>query len=68
VPGVVSKPIIDMLVKVTKLEETRLRIVPILESEGYEYFWRPLMGDDIPPFYAWFIKRDPEGIGHTTYI
>jgi GrpB-like predicted nucleotidyltransferase (UPF0157 family) len=37
------------------------RIAPILESQGYEYFWRPTWGDDTPPFYAWFIKRDSRG-------
>jgi GrpB-like predicted nucleotidyltransferase (UPF0157 family) len=29
----------------------------VLESQQYEYFWRPTHGDDGPPFYAWFIKR-----------
>jgi len=61
VPGLAAKPIIDMLVEVTSLDETKERIVPILESQGYDYFWRPTWGDDTPPFYAWFIKRDPEG-------
>lgn len=61
VPGLAAKPIIDMLVEVTSLEETRRRIVPILESQGYDYFWRPTWGDDTPPFYAWFIKRDSSG-------
>ena len=65
VPGLASKPIIDMLVEVESLEETKRRIVPILESQGYEYFWRPTWGDDTPPFYAWFIKRD--SIGNRTY-
>ncbi len=58
VPGLAAKPIIDMLVEVTDLEATRTRIVPILEGQGYEYLWRPTHGDDGPPFYAWFIKRD----------
>jgi len=61
IPGIVSKPIIDILVEVASLDETRTMIVPILESQGYEYFWRPTWGDDIPPFYAWFIKRDSAG-------
>jgi GrpB-like predicted nucleotidyltransferase (UPF0157 family) len=61
VPGLAAKPIIDMLVEVTSLEETRSVIVPILESEGYDYFWRPAFGNDTPPFYAWFIKRDSKG-------
>ena len=60
VPGLSAKPIVDMLVEVTSLEATKARIVPVLESQGYDYFWRPTFGDDGPPFYAWFIKRHPE--------
>jgi GrpB-like predicted nucleotidyltransferase (UPF0157 family) len=61
VPGMAAKPVIDMLVEVASLEETKARIVPILEAQGYDYFWRPTWGDDTPPFYAWFIKRDAAG-------
>ena len=61
VPGLPAKPIVDMLVEVTSLEQTRERIPPILEDQGYEYFWRPSKGDSTPPFYAWFIKRDRDG-------
>ena len=61
VPGLWAKPVVDMLVEVTSLDETKQRIVPILEVQGYEYFWRPSFGDDTPPFYAWFIKRDNHG-------
>ncbi len=61
VPGLAAKPIVDILVEVSSLEETRSRIVPILEDQGYEYFWRPTWGDGTPPYYAWFIKRDPAG-------
>lgn len=61
VPGLAAKPIVDILVEVTSLDETRQRIVPILEARGYDYFWRPSWGDDTPPFYAWFIKRDGNG-------
>ena len=60
VPGLSAKPIIDMLVEVKSLDETKKRIVPILEFEGYEYLWRPTIGDQ-PPFYAWFIKRNSKG-------
>lgn len=62
VPGLSAKPIVDMLVEVTSLEETRRRIAPVLEAQGYDYFWRPSWGDDSPPFYAWFIKRDKGGM------
>ncbi|MFH1856830.1 MAG: GrpB family protein [Candidatus Omnitrophota bacterium] len=61
VPGLCAKPIIDILVEVATLEDTKKRIVPVLESQGYDYFWRPSFGDDTPPYYAWFIKRDSEG-------
>jgi GrpB-like predicted nucleotidyltransferase (UPF0157 family) len=61
VSGLAAKPIVDILVEVTSLEETKLRIAPILEAKGYDYFWRPSWGDDTPPFYAWFIKRDKYG-------
>jgi GrpB-like predicted nucleotidyltransferase (UPF0157 family) len=61
VPKLSAKPIIDILVEVTSLNETKNIIVPILTSQGYEYFWRPSHGDDVPPFYAWFIKRNING-------
>lgn len=61
VPGLPAKPIVDILVEVADLRETRRKIVPILEDQGYEYFWRPSFDDDRPPFYAWFIKRDASG-------
>jgi len=59
VAGLAAKPIVDILVEVTDLAATRERIAPVLEAEGYDYFWRPTFGDDVPPFYAWFIKRGP---------
>jgi len=65
VPGLAAKPVIDMLIEVTDLAATRERIVPILEAEGYDYFWRPSWGDDVPPYYAWFIRRAADG--HRTH-
>ena len=62
VPGLAAKPVIDMLVEVTSLRAARKEIAPILEAQGYDYFWRPTMGDDEPPWYAWFIKRNAAGI------
>lgn len=61
IPGLAGKPIVDILVEVVSLEETRIRIAPLLESQGYDYSWRPTRGDSTPPFYAWFIKRDSKG-------
>ncbi|MBL7067013.1 MAG: GrpB family protein [Candidatus Marinimicrobia bacterium] len=60
IPGLVSKPIIDILVEVTSLEKTKKQIVHLLKSEGYDYFWRPEF--DKPPMYAWFIKRNTDGM------
>lgn len=68
VPGLVAKPIVDMLIGVTSLAETRKTIVPELERQGYDYFWRPTSGDDVPPWYAWFIKRDRESGTRTHHL
>lgn len=68
VAGLLAKPIVDMLIEVTDLEGTRARIAPILEAEGYDYFWRPTFGDDVPPWYAWFIKRDQPGGTRTHHL
>jgi GrpB-like predicted nucleotidyltransferase (UPF0157 family) len=59
VPGLAAKPVIDMLVEITSADATRERIVPVLVSQGYDYFWRPEF--DAPPFYHWFIRRDAGG-------
>jgi GrpB-like predicted nucleotidyltransferase (UPF0157 family) len=68
VPGLAAKPIVDMLVEVPDLEATKTQVAPRLQAQGYEYFWRPTHGDDGPPFYAWFIKRDPETAARTHHI
>jgi GrpB-like predicted nucleotidyltransferase (UPF0157 family) len=61
IPGLAAKPIVDMLVEVSDLEATKVRIVPLLVAQGYDYFWRAMHDDDAPPFYVWFIKRSPSG-------
>ena len=68
VPGLAAKPIVDILVEVTDLQATRKRIAPALEAQGYDYFWRPSFGDDGPPFYAWFIKRQASSGRRTHHI
>jgi GrpB-like predicted nucleotidyltransferase (UPF0157 family) len=68
VPGLAAKPVVDVLVEVSDLQATRTWIAPLLESQGYDYFWRPTHGDDGPPFYAWFIKRDPSTGTRTHHI
>jgi GrpB-like predicted nucleotidyltransferase (UPF0157 family) len=50
------------------LATVREHVVSLLESQGYEYFWRPTFGDDGEPFYAWFIKRDPASGKRTHHI
>jgi GrpB-like predicted nucleotidyltransferase (UPF0157 family) len=68
VPGLAAKPIVDILVEVTDLQATRTEITPCLMSQGYDYFWRPTHGDDGPPWYAWFIKRDSTSSTRTHHI
>jgi GrpB-like predicted nucleotidyltransferase (UPF0157 family) len=68
VPGLAAKPVVDLLVEVADLQATRTRIAPLLEAQGYDYFWRPTHGNDGPPFYAWFIKRDPSSSTRTHHI
>ncbi len=57
VPGLAAKAVIDLLVEVSSLEETTRQVVPLLESHGYDYFWRT----DVKVPYPWFIKRDAKG-------
>ena len=68
VPGLAAKPVVDMLVEVTSLEAVKTRVVPLLEAQGYDYFWRATIGEDGPPFYAWFIRRDPDTGRRTHHI
>src|SRR5438045_7349712 len=68
VPGLAAKPVVDILVEVSDLKATRTQIAPVLESQGYDYLWRPTHGDDGPPFYAWFVKRDSDSGARTYHI
>jgi GrpB-like predicted nucleotidyltransferase (UPF0157 family) len=61
VPGLSAKPIIDILAEVSSLERAKTEVAPVLERLGYDYFWRATHGEDGPPFYAWFIKRNVKG-------
>lgn len=60
VPGCSAKPTIDVQVEVTSLQRVRNEVVPIMNDLGYEFIWRPTMGEHAP-FYAWFILRDAQG-------
>lgn len=62
VPGLAAKPVIDLLVEVRSLRAAREEISPVLRAQGYEYFWRPSFGDDVPPWYAFFIRRNERGL------
>jgi GrpB-like predicted nucleotidyltransferase (UPF0157 family) len=62
VPGLAAKAIIDVLVEVRSLRAARNEIAPLLQAQGYDYFWRPSFGDDVPPWYAFFIRRNQRGI------
>ena len=68
VPGLSAKPVVDMLIETADLRATRLLVAPLLEAQGYDYFWRPTSGDDGPPFYAWFIRRDPRTGARTHHL
>lgn len=68
IPGLSAKPIVDMLVEAANLEIVTADVVPILEDQGYDYLWRPTRGEDGPPFYAWFIKRDTRSGVRTHHI
>jgi GrpB-like predicted nucleotidyltransferase (UPF0157 family) len=61
VPGLSAKPVIDVQVEVSDMERVKEDVVPAMEAAGYEFIWRPTMGDEAP-FYAWFIKRNSNGV------
>lgn len=60
VPGLSAKPIIDVQVEVNDLKEVRDLVVPIMEGAGFEFIWRPSIGES-EPYYAWFIGRNAKG-------
>ena len=60
VPGLSAKPIIDVQVEVNDMAEVIERVVPMMEEVGYEFIWRPSIGES-DPFYAWFIGRNVQG-------
>jgi GrpB-like predicted nucleotidyltransferase (UPF0157 family) len=60
VPGLAAKPIIDVQVEITDADRVRHQAVPVLQDLGYEFIWRPTMGETAP-YYAWFIARDEKG-------
>ena len=61
VPGLSAKPIIDVQVEVTNVDRVRREAVPILQDLGYEFIWRPTMGERAP-YYVWFIGRNAQEV------
>ncbi len=61
VPGLAAKPIVDMIIEVRDVQEAKVTVPQILEPQGYDCFWRPTMGNDVPPWYTWCIKRNSAG-------
>lgn len=59
VPGLLAKPIIDVLVFMNDPSLAE-RLAPTLEEAGYDYFCRPMIGDS-GPCYPFFIARDESG-------
>lgn len=52
IPSISSKPVIDILVEVRSFKEATHLVLPILEAQGYQYYWR----DDRTPPHMMFIK------------
>ena len=62
VPGLASKPIIDVLVEVASFEAAERDVRPVLEAEGYVYIWRPQGGSDNSAGHILFVKGyGPDG-------
>ena len=61
VPGLIAKPIVDILVEVSDLLAVKELCPKRFLPPEYDYFWRPSWGDDIPPWYSFLIKRDAHG-------
>lgn len=61
VPGLMAKPIIDMLIEISDEERGRELIPNVLEAQGYDCFWRPIGNENVPPYFTWCIKRDETG-------
>lgn len=60
VPGLAAKPVVDMLIEVVSVDEAHRLIAPVLESQGYDYFWRPGLTEN-ERHYPWFIGRGADG-------
>ncbi len=63
VPGLGAKPVIDLLVEVSSLDDATREVVPLLESHGYDYFWRT----DVKVPYPLFINAMPYRRTHSSH-
>ncbi len=61
VPGLLAKPIVDMIIEISDAERGRELIPNVLEPQGYDCFWRPVGNENVPPYFTWCIKRDETG-------
>ena len=58
VPGLASKPVIDILVEITSFEAAQREIIPALDKQGYVYMWSA----DRSPGHMMFVKGyGPDG-------
>ena len=60
IPGLASKPSIDILVEIPSFEEAKKIILPVLENKGYIHLWQ----SDRSPGHMMFVK----GYGPNGYI
>lgn len=58
IDNILSVPIIDVGIMITDFGIAKKRIVPLMEKEGYEYFWQDAYADG----FLMFVKRDDKGI------
>ncbi len=61
VPGMIAKPIVDMVIEISDEKLGKTLIPEVLEPQGYDCFWRPLGNKDEPPYFTWCIKRNEDG-------
>lgn len=64
IPGMLAKPVIDIMVEVPCFKRAKLEIVSKLEANNYYYIWRY----DRPPGHMMFIKYSPSSQTKTHHI
>lgn len=63
VPGLLAKPIIDILLEVPSLDSARRELIPVIEASGYSY-WR----DDPNPAKLYAVKGLPPNGPRTHHL